>query len=188
MQNNIFFASVPKSEPKYKATNTYTGGVGGSTRDNYNNNKYYYSSKRKHNTRTRTHTRESVNDKFFVEYCREIDIFDSQTHFPDWIYDFREQNLHKIGRKFRLMCQIIKDEGFDFKVKYPIEVDGKWKFADAYLPEHNLVVLLLNDKDVIGLPCWSKSNKELFFHDRCGVIAVHTDLLSTLHEKLSSLR
>lgn len=179
MQNNIFFERVPKNEPKYKAANTYTGGIGGVKYNNYNINS-------KRNRKYRTYTRETVNDKFFAEYCNEVDIFDSQNHFPDWIYEFREQNLRKISKNFRLMCQILKDEGFEFKIKYPIESENKWKFADAYLPKYNLVVLLLSDKDFIGLPCWSKSNKELFFEKKCSVIAILPDELPKLHEKLQS--
>ena len=180
MQSNIFFERVPENEPKYKAANTYIGGTGGVEYNNYNIN-----SKRKR--KYHTHTRESVNDKFFAEYCNEVDIFDSQNHFPDWIYKFREQNLHKISKNFRLMCQILKDEGFEFKIKYPIENEGKWKFADVYLPKYNTVVLLMNEKDYIGLPCWSKSDRELFFEGKYSVIAVLPCELSNLHEKLSMI-
>ena len=180
MQSNIFFDRVPKNAPKYNAVPTYTGDARGSVENKYNINS---KSKRQHRTRTR----ETVNDRFFVEYCSEIDIFDSQTRFPEWIYDFREQNLHKIGKNFRLMCQVLKDEGFEFKVKYPIEVDGKWKFADAYFPKHNAVVLLMSERDYIGLPCWSKPDRELFFEGRCNVIAVLPYEFSRLREKLASL-
>ncbi|MFA6718947.1 MAG: hypothetical protein WCS15_07690 [Prevotella sp.] len=141
----------------------------------------------KNKRQQRTRARETVNDRFFSEYCSEIDIFDSNYHFQDWIYDFREQSLRKIGKNFRLMCQVLKDEGFEFKVKYPIEVDGKWKFADAYLPKHNAVVLLMSECDYIGLPCWSKSDRELFFEGRCKVIAMLPYEFSRLREKLASL-
>lgn len=137
--------------------------------------------------RKATRPRETVNDRFFAEYCNEADIFDSDAHFPDWIYEFREQNLCRIGKNFRLMCQILKDEGFDFKIKYPVENDGRWKFADAYLPKYNVCVLLMNEKAYIGLPCWSKSDRELFFEDKCSVIAVLPDELPKLRERLSVL-
>lgn len=183
MQSNIFFDRVPKNAPKYNAVPTYTGDARGSVENKYN---IYSKSKRQHRTRTRT--RETVNDRFIVEYCSEIDIFDSQTRFPEWIYDFREQNLHKIGRNFRLLSQILKEEGVDFKLKYPIEVDGKWKFADAYLPKYNAVVLLMSEREYIGLPCWSKSDRELFFEDRCKVIAILPYELPKLRDKLNTLR
>lgn len=67
MQNNIFFERVPKNEPKYKAVNSYTGGIGGVKYNNYNINS-------KRNRKYRTYTRETVNDKFFAEYCNEVDI------------------------------------------------------------------------------------------------------------------
>lgn len=179
MQNNIFLSVFLKTNPNIKQLIPIQGGIGGVKYNNYNINS-------KRNRKYRTYTRETVNDKFFAEYCNEVDIFDSQNHFPNWIYEFREQNLRKISKNFRLMCQILKDEGFEFKIKYPIESENKWKFADAYLPKYNLVVLLLSDKDFIGLPCWSKSNKELFFEKKCSVIAILPDELPKLHEKLQS--
>lgn len=93
----------------------------------------------------------------------------------------------RIGKNFRLMCQILKDEGFDFKIKYPVENDGRWKFADAYLPKYNVCVLLMNEMAYIGLPCWSKSDRELFFEEKCSVIAVLPDELPKLRERLSVL-
>lgn len=181
MQSDIFFEPVPKNAPKYNAVPTYSGDAGGNGKNKYN---IYPKSERQHRTRTR----ETVNDRFFVEYCSEIDIFDSQTRFPEWIYKFREQNLHKIGKNFRLMCQILKDGRVDFKVKWPIEFDGKWKFADVYLPEYNAVVLLMSEREYIGLPCWSKSDRELFFEDRCRVITVMPYELPKLREKLVHLK
>lgn len=177
MSGNIFFSRVPKNAPKYKAGNTYVGDARG-----YRENNYYINSKSKKQHRTRT--RETVNDKFFEEFAPEIDILDCEKSFPEWIYDFREQNLHKIGRNFRLMCQILKEMRLGFKVKFPIEIDGKWKFADAYIPKFRLVVLLANEKEYIGLPCTSKSNRELFFEDRCRVVAVFPDELSKLRERI----
>lgn len=84
------------------------------------------------------------------------------------------------------MCQILKETGLSFKIKYPIEIDGKWKFADIYIPKYELVVLLISEYEMIGLPCHSKSNRELFFENRFCVLAIMNYELSRLREKLKA--
>ncbi len=175
MLNDIFLGRVPKSEPKYKAGNSSMGDARG-----YNN----MNSKSKRQQRTRM--RKTMNDGFFEEFCTEIDLFDQEKSFPEWIFDFREKILSKISKKFRLMCQILKETGLSFKIKYPIEIEGKWKFADIYIPKYELVVLLISEYEMIGLPCHSKSNRELFFENRFCVLAIMNYELSRLREKLKA--
>lgn len=175
MQGNIFFERVPKNAPKYKAVNSYLGDARG-----YNN----INSKSKRQQRTRM--RKTVNDRFFEELCTEIDLFDQEKSFPEWIFDFREKILSKISKKFRLMCQILKDARLSFKIKYPIEIEGKWKFADIYIPEYNLVVLLVSEYEIIGLPCHSMGNRELFFSSEYRTLTVMDYELPRLEEKLKA--
>lgn len=114
----------------------------------------------------------SKKESFFVEFAEEIDLFSLQKSFPEWVYDYREDILNRVRKEFRVMCQHLKDAGIKFYMKYPIEIDGKWKFADVFIPDKRLVVLLLNDVEMIGLPCHSKTNRELWFSDRYKTVGV----------------
>ena len=114
------------------------------------------------------------NEAFFAEFAEEIDLFALQQQFPEWIYDFREEILHRVNKTFRVMCQYLKDDGIKFYMKYPIEINGKWKFADVFIPERKLVVLLLNDTETMGLPCHSKTDREIWFGDRYKTIGICT--------------
>lgn len=85
----------------------------------------------------------SAKEKFFVEFSEELDVFDSSVQIPDWLFRFREQQLDSINTKFRRICRFLKDTGVDFKIKWPMSgKDGKWKFADIYIPKTDTVVLV----------------------------------------------
>lgn len=116
----------------------------------------------------------SKKESFFMEFAAEIDLFPLSVSFPEWIYDYREDILNRVRSEFRVMCQILKDAGIKFYVKYLVEIDGKWKFADVYIPERRMVILIINDYETIGLPCHSKTNRELWFGDRFKTVAVCT--------------
>ena len=118
--------------------------------------------------------RNTKNEDFFLEFANEIDLFSLQKSFPEWIYDYREDILHRVRKEFRVMCQFLKDAGVVFYIKYPIEIDGKWKFADVFIPKGRIVVLLLNDSETIGLPCHSKTDREIWFSDRYRTIGICT--------------
>ena len=132
-------------------------------------------------------SKQTKNESFFEEFSKEIDIFCEKTAFPEWIYDYREDILNRIAKPFRVMCQSLKDAGVDFKVKYPIKIDGKWKFADVYVPRYRLVILLTNEMETVGLPCHSMSNRELWFSDRFRTLAVYGYELNRLTEKYNNL-
>ena len=126
----------------------------------------------------------TVKESFFVEFAEEIDLFCLETRFPEWIIQYREEILLKIGRNFRKICRELKDSGVKFYIKYPVEIDGKWKFADIYIPKGKTVVLLLSDKDLIGHPCNMRSDKERWFEDRFRVVGVYHDEVGNFLEKL----
>lgn len=115
----------------------------------------------------------SKKESFFMEFAAEIDLFALQDSFPEWVYDYREAILNKVDKGFRVMCQFLKDSGVRFYVKYPIEINGKWKYADAYLPDQKVVVLLLNDMETIGLPCHSKTDREIWFSDKYRTVGIN---------------
>ncbi len=106
--------------------------------------------------------------------CREIDIFDSQTHFPDWIYDFREQNCTK-SVESSVWCQVIKDEGL-FQSKVP-HIEELMANGVPIYQETHLVVLLLNDRTL--LVCITIRN---FLSGQMRHIVLFIQILST-HER-----
>lgn len=116
----------------------------------------------------------SKKELFFIEFAEEIDLFSLQQTFPEWVYDYREDILNRVCKEFRVMCQHLKDAGIKFYMKYPIAIDGKWKFADFFIPARKLVVLLLNEAETIGLPCHSKANREMWFSDRYKTLGICT--------------
>ena len=132
----------------------------------------------------RVQRRVTVKESFFMEFAGEIDLFCLETRFPEWIIQYREEILNKIGRNFRKICRELKDSGVKFYVKYPVEIDGKWKFADVYIPKSSTVVLLLNDKDMIGHPCNMKSEREQWFSDRFRVVGVYHDEIGSLLDRI----
>lgn len=128
----------------------------------------------------RMDSRLTVKESFFVEFAEEIDLFCLETKFPEWIIQYREEILNKIGRDFRKICRKLKDSDIRFYIKYPVEIDGKWKFADVYIPKGKTVVLLLSDKDLIGHPCNMKSDREQWFSDRFRVVGVYHDEIGSV--------
>lgn len=119
-----------------------------------------------------------------MEFAEEIDLFCLETSFPEWIIQYREEILNKIGRDFRKICRKLKDSDIRFYIKYPVEIDGKWKFADVYIPKSSTVVLLLSDKDLIGHPCSMKSEREQWFSDRFRVVGVYHDEIGSLLDRI----
>lgn len=127
----------------------------------------------------------SKKEQFFVEFAEEIDLFAVSQKFPEWIYDYREDILNRVRKEFRVMCEMLKDAGIRFFVKYPIEIDGKWKFADIFIPDRKLVVLLLNDIETMGLPCHSKTDREIWFSDRYMTLGICTYEVKRTLEKIN---
>jgi hypothetical protein len=78
---------------------------------------------------------------FFDNFADEIDIFDSPTSYPDWILRIREEQLAKITPCLQNFSARLKSYGLNFKIKQPLCVDGKYKFADIYLPDINTVLM-----------------------------------------------
>lgn len=131
--------------------------------------------------------KKNKKESFYNEFATELDLFSLYVSFPDWIYDFREKILFKIGKKFRVLCQNLKDAGVKFYIKYPIETDGQWKFADIYIPDSDLVVLLIRDYELIGLPCFSKTNREIWFGRSHKTIGVCDNDVGSLLDKISPM-
>lgn len=127
---------------------------------------------------------ELINREFFECFSQEIDISADKGRFPEWVYDFREKSLTRQGRTFLQLCHTLKDGGVKFKIKFPLQIDGKWKFADILIPQKHIVVMLIQDHDTIGLPCHSKTDKELRFGNKFRTLAIGTNEIHRVMEKL----
>lgn len=120
-------------------------------------------------------------EAFFADFAPEIDIFDSDFAVPEWVFSYRDALLRKISRETMLICRELKQLGLDFKIKWPVEIDGKWKFADIFFPGKGTVLIvsdpLLNPRPM-GLP----SYRAEFF--RCRYRVVEVDSLDGLRRKM----
>lgn len=78
----------------------------------------------------------------YEEFCTEMDLFSLDTNFPDWIFDYREHHLSKMSSKLIKICRKLKENRINFKILFPIEIYGKWKFADVYIPKKKTVIMV----------------------------------------------
>lgn len=112
--------------------------------------------------------------QFWEEFATELDIFDSSFDFPAWIFDFRDSLIRKMSPELKKVCRWLKGSNLEFKIKWPIAVDGKWKFADVYFPQKRTVLMVTNAMALSSRPCWMLSDRAEFFKSRFRVIEVET--------------
>ena len=87
---------------------------------------------------------EGKREKFFIEFASEIDLYSDGSKYPEWVFEYREELLLKISPNLMKICSKLKDSGYDFKIKYPFLIDGKYKFADIYIPRKRTVIVKLS--------------------------------------------
>lgn len=109
---------------------------------------------------------------FREDFADELLFCDSEEKYPSWLGCYRDKAIANIDKHLADLCYVLKRSGVSFKIKYPILVNGRWKFADIYVD--GVVVLLIQDHETIGLPCHSKTDRELSFGDSCKVLPIHT--------------
>ena len=135
---------------------------------------------------TRRKSKMTKNELFLCEFAQEIDLFPLQESFPEWVYDYRDAILRKLRGDFRVLCRKLRESGISFFAKYPIEIEGKWKFADVFIPESRLVVLLLNESELIGLPCHSFTERERWFRREYKTLGVCSFELYRVMDRVKS--
>lgn len=123
--------------------------------------------------------------QFWEEFAAELDIFDSGLNVPTWTFDYRDKLIRKISPELKKICRRLKDYDLDFKIKWPIEIDGKWKFADVYFPRQRMVLMVTNAIALSSRPCWMLSDRAEFFKGHFGVVEVES--LSELENKMPNL-
>lgn len=129
--------------------------------------------------------KQTVLERFITDFATELDIFSSETPFPNWVFDFREGQIRKIAPDLRKICRTLKDCGLEFRIKWPIEIGGQWKFADIYFPRQRTVLMLTNEMALIGRPHWMLSDRAAFFSREYRVVEVesHRQLLHRMKLK-----
>ena len=120
----------------------------------------------------------------YEEFCMEMDLFSDSQPYPDWVFDFREQHLSKVSSKLIKFCRKLKAANVEFKILYPMQIFGKWKFADVYIPKHRTVVMVTTRPH----PAAWLTERARFFQDRYKVYELDgyetEDYLSKLINKL----
>ncbi len=133
--------------------------------------------KNKQNKRNRT----TVLEQFIVDFACELDLFDSGTVFPSWVFDYRDDHIRKLSPEMRKIAKWLRGMGLRFKMKWPIEIDGKWKFADFFFPKQRTVIIVANPMENFS-PIGMSGERARFFHDRFRVIEIET--LADLERKM----
>ena len=119
---------------------------------------------------------------FCEEFAVELDIFDSTLNVPAWTFDYRDDLIRKIGPELKKICRKLKTLGLNSKIKWPVEIDGRWKFADVFFPGQRTVLMVTNAMAIGCRPHWMLSDRAEFFRDRFRVVEVET--LAELERKM----
>ena len=122
-------------------------------------------------------------DSFLADLATELDIFDSTQSLPQWAFGYRDDLIRKIGPELKKICRKLKSLGLNFKIKWPVEIDGKWKFADVFFPKQRTVLMVTNAMAVGCRPHWMLSDRAEFFRDRFRIVEGET--LAELERKMS---
>lgn len=134
------------------------------------------------NTRKKSKIRPQ-KPQFWEEFAAELDIFDSTLNIPAWTFDYRDDLIRKINPELKKICRRLKEIGLSFKIKWPVEIGGKWKFADVYFPRQRTVLMVTNAMAIGCRPHWMLSDRAEFFKDRFRVVEVET--LAELERKMA---
>ena len=102
------------------------------------------------------------SDAFIKSFSKECYLDGAEYDLPDWVFDYREEFLSKPITRNKQLYQILQDNHIDFKIKYPVCSNGKWKFADVYLPKQNLVILIMNRQETLTPVCSMYDRTEHF--------------------------
>ena len=122
---------------------------------------------------------------FYEEFAVELDLFDSTLSVPAWAFDYREGIIRKLIAETKRICRFVKSLGLNFKIKWPVEINGTWKFADLYFPKQRTVIVVNNPMNDFR-PCCMPSDRAEFFRERYRVVEVETlaDLKRKMERKM----
>lgn len=107
----------------------------------------------------------NLTDNFLETYAVNIYLDGMEYDLPDWVFDYREELINKVTQNGKRLYAKLFEMGLDFKIRFPYNNLGKWKFADALLPKHNLIILLMNYRETVTSVC-SMYDRRSFFDDK----------------------
>lgn len=136
------------------------------------NNQHGYANSTPFSVTTKSNKKQGKID-FFEEFSTETDIFSEIQEYPDWVFDFREEQLSKLSQTNKKLCRNLKSLKIGFKIKYPVKIFDKWKFADIYIPKYNTVVLVLSSYKEFKKIAHQSSDRANFFKDKFKVIELY---------------
>ena len=64
-------------------------------------------------------------DLFLADLATKLDIFDSTQSLSQWAFGYRDDLIRKIGPELKKICRKLKSLGLNFRIKWPVEIDGK---------------------------------------------------------------
>ena len=130
----------------------------------------------------------SVIDQFIIDFAEELDLFQTRMPFPDWVFCYRDDHIRKLTSETRKIAKRLKELGLRFKIRWPIEINGEWKYADFYFPKQKTVLMVTNAKALGSRPHWMLSDRAEFFKSRFRVVEIENvrDLERKMEMKLAS--
>lgn len=121
----------------------------------------------------------------YEEFCQEMGLFSDSQDYPDWVLDFHEEHLRKISSKLIKFCRELKAAKMEFKILYPLQIFGKWKFADVYFPKRETVVMVTTRPH----PAAWLTDRARFFQDRYKVYELDGyESEDTINELIDKIR
>lgn len=120
-------------------------------------------------------------ERFIIDFASELDIMQSPTPFPEWVFCYRDDHIRKLSPETRRIARWLKELDLRFKMKWPIEIDGRWKYADFYFPRQKTVIIVANPMENFS-PIGMSGERAQFFRDRFRVIEIEN--LADLERKM----
>lgn len=78
----------------------------------------------------------------YGEFFEQAYIPHEEDKFPKWYIDRRQELLDHLKYPEISVIRRLKCRGIKFFIKYPVEIDGKWKFLDIFVPENKIAVIV----------------------------------------------
>lgn len=120
--------------------------------------------------------------RFRSEFLDELDILNSSERFPEWVYRYREPLLDKISNPVKQLARLLKDCGIVFKLKWPLEVNDSYKFADIYIPATDTVIIVAPKSELLRPTLFMDEKAEIFRQNHRDVRQFGYDVFDNGHE------
>lgn len=125
---------------------------------------------------------------FLAKFEEELDISGEDRTLPGRIPYIREKLARIASKNFVKICQDLRDAGVRYKLRYPIEINDRWKFADIYIPDINAVVLYVNDNSTYEGAYERSLRRAPFFEKKYHVLIIkdsETEMAMEMYKEFS---